>query len=248
MYHLGRLPVHAHEQVNNGLGKGKMKLNEKHIEQLAAAISKYDYPLVAYDFGSETVKTDFRSYLELEEFIRSQLLSDKQVEVKNGLSNVVFWGYATSKGRQKDRVKRFRSEVTDQQILDFSKSVRKNSIRLRDIAECNLPQFSKVSFISKILMFIDPTKYVTLDLQLSKIKKARISTSFRNLTIYPTCIPVTGQNEAFYSVWCSTCCHVAREYFATNGIRGVDVERGVFTMIRNGHVETAAGILNTFDA
>jgi hypothetical protein len=184
----------------------------------------------------------------LERFVRAQLLSAKHVDIKNGLSNVIYWGYATSRGRLKDRVKRFRSEVNDRQIIEFSKSVQSTDIRFKDIAKCNLPQFSKVSFISKILMFLDPTKNVTLDLQLSKIKAAKTSTSFRNLSICPTYIPVTRQNETFYSAWCNTCCDVAHEYFASNGIRGVDVERGFFTMIRNGHVETAAIILNRLEA
>ena len=172
-----------------------MKLEERHIHQLAAAISEYDFPLVAYDFDNEAEKNDFQSYFELERFVHAQLLSDKQEDVKNGLSNVIYWGYATSRGRQKDRVKKFRSEVNDQQIFEFSKSVRSNGIRLQDVARCHLPQFSKVSFISKILMFLDPTKNVTLDLQLSKIRDARTPTSFRNLTICPTYIPVTCQKR-----------------------------------------------------
>lgn len=225
-----------------------MKLEEKHIRQLAAAVSEYDFPLVAYDFGNEAEKNDFRSYLELERFVRAQLLSDKHEDVKNGLSNVIYWGYATSRGRQRDRVEKFRSEVNDQQIFQFSKIVQSYGIRLQDVARCSLPQFSKISFISKILMFLDPTKNVTLDLQLSKIRDARTSTSFRNLTIYPTYIPVTPLNEAFYSAWCRTCCYAAQEYFATDGIRGVDVERGFFTLIRNGQVETAANILNKLEA
>lgn len=221
-----------------------MKLEEKQIEKLGAAISAYDFPLVAYDFRAGKEKRDFHSYFELEEFIRAQLLADDHVEVKNGVSNVIFWGYATSKGRQLDRVKRFRSEVSDQQISKFCKSIRNNDIRLRDIAECNLPQFSKVSFISKILMFLEPTRYVTLDLQLGKIKGAKIETPFKNLNIYPTYIPVTSQNESFYSEWCSLCCYVAREYFSANGIRGVDVERGFFSLVRDGQIETAASILH----
>lgn len=223
-------------------------MQEKQLAQLATAIAEYDFPLVAYDFKHGTERNDFRSYFDLEEFIRSQLVSKMAVNVKDGLSNVIYWGYATSRGRQRDRVQRFRSEVTDQHLLKFAQLVYIDDIQLRDLARCNLPQFSKVSFISKVLMFLDPEKYVTLDLQLSKIKDANITTSFRNLVTRPTYIPVNGQNEIFYSSWCRTCCLAAQVFFAENGTRGVDVERGFFSLVRNGQVETAASILNRLEA
>src|SRR5205823_5589765 len=83
----------------------------------------------------------FASYRELECFIRAQLRCDRPAVVRDGLSNVLYWGYATSPGRQRSRVEKFRQEVASEQIRNFMTVVR-GTPGLRAIKECRLPQFS----------------------------------------------------------------------------------------------------------
>jgi len=226
-----------------------MRLNDEQIQRLREVISGYDFPMVAYDFEKQHERSNFESYLELERYVCDLLRSGRSEAVRNGLSNVLYWGYATSRGRQRDRVGKFRARVTEQQLSAFSKVVRATEfIKPSDICKCGLPQFSKLSFISKVLMFLDPYRYVTLDLQLRKIQNAGISTIFKNLKACPTYLPVNQHNETFYYSWCSTCAEIAREYFDSTGIRAVDVERGIFTLVRNGETDFAARLLNQVEA
>jgi hypothetical protein len=222
-----------------------MRIDDHNFQQLREAIYNYDFPMVAYDFISKEVKSDLHSYRMLEQYIRDLLLSENPKSVRNGLSNVLYWGYATSPGRQRDRVHRFRSQVADHQLSAFSNVISKRTpLSLFDIRDCKLPQFSRLSFISKVLMFIDPGKYVTLDLQISKIKRAGQSSMFRQLDICPTYLPVNGHNQLFYVSWCNLCSRIAVEYFHTAELRAVDVERGIFMLVREGEIELAATIVS----
>ncbi len=222
-----------------------MKVDDEKIRRLRKAISDYDFPMVVYDFQKQSEKSGFGSYRTLEQYIRDMLVSDRNDAIKNGLSNVLYWGYATTPGLQRVRIQRFRSQVTDHQLSAFSRIIgAASSIGLSDVSKCELPQFSNLSFISKVLMFIDPSQYVTLDLQLSKIKKSEVSTCFRYLKVCPTYLPVNEQNQKFYSSWCKTCAELAQEYFYSDGARAVDVERGLFTLVRNNETDFAASLLN----
>ena len=213
------------------------------IVRLGDALSKYDYPKVAFDFRRNR-QVDFASYRQLELSIRRQLRSRQPHVVKDGLSNVLFWGYATSPGRQTSRVKRFRDEVGIAQIERFIRAVQ-GPLSLTAIKACELPQFSGISFISKVLMFLDPVRYVTLDLQLAKIKRTKTATKFSALSVSPTALRVTAGNEAFYLWWCLACASLARKYFT--GTTAADVERGFFGLVRTGNAELAAQLLEAVD-
>lgn len=219
-----------------------MALNNLQKNKLIFEINNNSYKKIAYNFDGEQ-EINFRNYLDLEKYIQNQLLSDRLVEVKNGLSNVLYWGYASSPGRQKYRVNRFRECASETEMRAFVKLVDEKNWTLLNLMHCRLPQFSRISFISKIFMFINPSKYVTLDLQLAKIKTSQTATIFRNLIVYKTSIPITLKNEEFYVEWCQLCENIAKTQFAERGYRAVDIERGIFSLVRNGEVGFAAECL-----
>ena len=81
---------------------------------------------------------------------------------------------------------------------------------LLNIKKLQLRQFSQISFVSKILMFLDPTRYPVLDL---KIAKAFAKSSFlplQNLT-FATSIPITERNATAYDTWACWCREIASQ-------------------------------------
>lgn len=222
-----------------------MPLSTIQQEKLANAIQGYNFPMVAYDFANEKVLSDFATYHDLEQFIRNQLTSGDITEVKDGLSNVLYWGYATSKGRQGYKIENFRALVTDAQVRDFMGIVSNGDLSLQAIKQCKLPQLSNISFVSKVLMFLDPERFVTLDLQLRKLKLAQTDNLFRGLKDQKTSLPINKANELFYQQWCSLCHSMAERYFASFAARAVDVERGIFSLVRRGEIEFVAGCLTS---
>ena len=70
-----------------------MVLDKPQVESLAAAVREYDFPCVVFDFnGGEECR--LASMVEVETAIRSQLLASGMASIKDGLSNVLYWGYA----------------------------------------------------------------------------------------------------------------------------------------------------------
>ena len=219
-----------------------MTLNRSCLNRLGAAIRGYNFPCVAYDFSNNKQIT-FQAYSALERHIQIQLLSQQTNVVKDGLSNVLYWGYLTSAGRQTNRVQAFRNDVTALQLNQFIATVNNGVSSLSVLSGIHMPQFSNVSFVSKILMFLDPARFVTLDLQIAKLREADAPSIFCALKRNKTSIPVTLNNEAVYAAWCMLCRLIAVQYFSHTGARAVDVERGVFTLIRDGDAEVAAECL-----
>ena len=80
-------------------------LTEQQIGRLWSSVEGYDFEKVAYDFRSRR-ELRFDSYRTVESFIREQLVSIGPEPPQDGLSNVLYWGYASSRGRgrQHDRV------------------------------------------------------------------------------------------------------------------------------------------------
>ena len=91
-----------------------------YTQELCAAIDANDFPMVTYDFGpepdeefdSESVVIH-QNVIEVEGTIRRQLFSVGLNGVKDGLANVLFWGYSTLPGRRSNRVPRFRRKGRD---------------------------------------------------------------------------------------------------------------------------------------
>jgi hypothetical protein len=108
-----------------------------------------------------------------------------------------------------------------------------------------LPEFSGVSFVSKVRMFLDPTGSATLDQQIMKIHAALGHTVLATVSFRTgaTQIPVTKANSLAYEAWCGRLYNIARTYFPA-GTRVADVERGFFHMVQTSRVCLAARILH----
>jgi hypothetical protein len=135
---------------------------------LRKAIEAYDFPSVTYDFANETqvVHPDMSS---VEQLIRSQLRSDNSDIVKDGLSNVVYWGWAWIP--LQTRVKKFRDNVAyDSLFIASILFAKSNDFTVLDIINLGLPQFSNMSFVSKVQMFLDPNSFVVLDSKIASLR------------------------------------------------------------------------------
>lgn len=180
--------------------------------------------------------------LEIEQYIGNQLHSRDPATVKRGLANVLYWGYARI-GYRATRVAEFRDNVSEPQIGEFLSLVQKAQTGLMNIKAIGLPQFSGVSFVSKVLMFVDPQKYCVLDNQvlrmregcavgaLSGIRKSQKETQTR----------ISKGNERAYLEWCDECTDTAR-ICKLGSMRAVDGERSYFSLIQSGKLQLARDI------
>lgn len=219
-----------------------MPLDHQQIGILTDAIQRYDFPKKIYDFPNEKEIT-FTSMRQLETSISENLISGDMILVKNGLSNILYWGYYRT-GYRDTRVTNFRTKVGQQQLIYAAKVFQNLSgTGIRIIEGLKLPEFSKLSFISKIRMFLEPKQYVVLDRKLMKLAKTNIVTLFHDMKEYPTSIPCTIRNERIYQSWCDLCKDASKKYFQEQHIFAVDVERGIFHIIENNQHEIAANII-----
>lgn len=212
------------------------------LSPLAEAIRAYDFPPVTFDFvrNHERVHVGMR---ELEEAICADLVSADLNHVRDGLSNVLYWGFARM-GIRDHRVDAFRRSVTGAQLQSSRTTFAGlKGPGLRTLYRLGLPQFSQVSFLSKVRMFLDPTRYVTLDMKLAKLRQEPVANLFHGLVVR-TSIPVTEHNERVYAAWCATCRDLAARLDPTGGLRAADVERGVFFLVDSGQVSVAASVVN----
>lgn len=221
-----------------------MTLSRNQIDTLEKAIKAYDFPCVCYDFLNDCPAPQPNMRL-VEEFIRNDLISGNPELVKNGLSNVIYWGFAKI-GYRDRRVETFRNQVTKRQLYDAAIFFKDNhGVGLIEIKKIGLPQFSGMSFISKIRMFLDPNNYVILDKQILKMNETPFQTLLKDIAIgnKETQIRISKNNVRVYLNWCNKCSEISNSYFKGK-YRAVDLERGFFTLIQNGQVEFAAEILS----
>ena len=243
---------------------------QEYAALLCETVKRYKYPAVTYDFANDQYynKATHKYYpfnkknknphknilqckgsmLYVEQYIRKLLQSTKPQNVKNGLANVLYWGYANQKGRRKDRVIQFigtKSAELDPKIDEFVTLVQASLIKgkiptgkgaeiLKEIAKLKLPQFGKgMSFVSKILMFLDPEHYPVLDSKIAKTYANQPSfPPLENLTLYMT---ITSNNACTYETWACWCRKIADEVnripkFPCYNNRAVDVERALFAL------------------
>ena len=141
---------------------------------LREAVESYDYPGVVYDFqtGSEVRYTE----MAVEEHIGTLLRSPDAGGVRDGLSNVLYWGYARQPGRRDAKVRDFRDDVPadDPRLARFADLVRAlGEPPLSTVAGPvpldikTLRQFGQMSFVTKILMFLDP-RFPVLDMKVAR--------------------------------------------------------------------------------
>ncbi len=216
-----------------------MPLTSSQVDCLRTAIGDNAFPSAYFDFTENRPVMDIKMD-EVEARIRRGLLSESGV--KDGLSNIIRWGFAQTMERAEYRVARFRSSVTTHQLEAAWRLFSSNSRpALLDIKRLMLPEFSGVSFVSKVRMFLDPERSATLDLQIMKIREYREATVLAAIRLYPTSIPVTVKNSAAYEAWCQRLASIRDTYLP--GVRVVDIERGLFHLIQSGRTKAAADIL-----
>lgn len=186
----------------------------------------------------------------VENEIHRLLMSTSPADVKDGLSNVLYWGYYRD-NRRDSKVEYFRDKVTSEQLQNavrlFQELNERKRVGLKDVAKLRMPGFSYISFVSKVRMFLDPQNFVVLDLKLMELQKAKQQTLFSKVTRYPTYIPTTLKNEEQYQKWCDLCVKAARTYFGSQEIIAVDVERGIFQLVENKQRDDAVGIVATLE-
>lgn len=219
-----------------------MALSQQQRNYLFKAIENYSFPPDYYDFDCN-VAGRLADTKTVEVKIGRDLKSGDPGQVKNGLSNVLYWGYARVPYRAK-RVSRFRESVNAFQLTQasalFSKSLRPSVVEIKKLG---LPEFSGLSFVSKIRMFLDPENSAVLDKQILKIHQHCQTTVLENLHVgKSTQIPITRNNSETYERWCSRMKEISSLYFDAR-FRAVDVERGFFQLIQDGSVVLAAQIL-----
>ena len=159
------------------------------------------------------------------------------------------------------RVSDFRKTIPDPErepkLDQFAQLIRSGRSDLFNIKELQLRQFSQISFISKILMVLDPTRSPVLDL---KIAKAFAKSSFlplQNLTFAKAGISITKRNATAYDTWACWCREIATvvneaPVSPCRGVRAVDVERALFTLADSQATDKARVLLDgpagwTFD-
>ncbi len=211
---------------------------------LRNAIEQYRFPTVTYDFDEEqeVCHADMR---DVEDCIREQLRDKKTRTVTEGLANVLYWGYANSPGRRVHRVEKFLQNVTEEMVDDFiSVAESQETPGLFDIKKIGLPQFSGMSFVTKIVMFLDPDRHPVLDLKIAELFSQTSQFPplkdlvFRKRADFgkkaDTCIRITKKSECVYEKWASWCrdtaASVNEESGSARSIRAVDVERAVFAL------------------
>src|SRR5262249_55407439 len=132
----------------------------------------------------------------------------------------------------------FRDGVTHEQIDRFRLLIATGGVpTLANIRTINMPEFSGVSFISKILAFLDPARYCVLDRGLTRLASVP-GRALHQLSVPGTQIQVTPRNERAYDAWRVECAEISAQYFGGR-YRVVDVERGFFQLLQDGRVPLA---------
>ena len=213
----------------------------EYAARLREAVGRYDFPKVFYDRreARERRCDDMRG---VEERIGALLRSGDPGGVRDGLSNVLYWGYARQPGRRDFKVRAFRdaTPVGDPRLRRFAELV--DAVRERDasaasalldVRRSGLHLFGQMSFATKILMFLDP-RFPVLDLKLARAFARGGFAPLTGLRFGPGGIRVTADNAGVYARWTCWCREIARlanaEAEDEPGLRPVDVERALFTL------------------
>ena len=221
---------------------------EEYARQICAAQAAYKYPAVTYDFTAHR-ECRHTTMADVEKRIQEQLRSRNQEEVNDGLSNVLYWGYASQPGRQRDRVGKFREKVTTEQIKEFINLLSgEHCFSFDYVINLRLPEFSGMSFVSKLLMFLCPDTHPVLDLKIARFAQSLDFPPLQYLKIDQNRIRLTKQNVQGYEQWAVWCTGVADQVNAEPGspchdLRAVDVERAIFWQVNSGYEKEASLLL-----
>ncbi len=216
-----------------------MPLNDQQVEDLDAAIAGYSFPAVYFDFVANA-EVHAPHMGAVEAAIQAMLVSPIAQDVRHGLANVIYWGYAQIAYRDV-RVAHFRENVTSNHITQFQVLVAAHGVpSLSQIRAVKIPEYSGISFISKILAFLNPAQYCVLDQQLARLGMGPGACALHGLSL-DTQIRVTAHNEAVYDAWRSECRRISTKYFGGRH-RVVDVERGFFNLVQTSQLPLAQQI------
>lgn len=221
-----------------------MPLNHNQQQTLKNSISRYSFPAIYYDFINNR-QINPKDMRVLEEYILRLLRSKNIADVKYGLANVLYWGYANV-GYRDTRVNIFINNTKDKQIKSFQELVLNGTVPdMITIKKLNLPEFSGMSFVSKIMMFLDPINYCVLDKQVSKLRNPECMKALSHLAFgpYETTIRISQNNQNVYNAWREECRAISAQYYY-NLYRVADVERGFFTLIQTNRLAAARKIYN----
>ncbi len=221
-----------------------MPLTQEQIQRLNEAIIGYNFPAVYFDFNNN-IEIVAQNMTDVETVIAAQLRSQEGIITKHGLANVLYWGYANI-GYQKIRVNDFLNKVTSQQVKDFQDLIDDAGMPTTTaVKSIGMPQYSGMSFVSKILMFLNPNDYCVLDQQLSKLRTLGSPKSLNRLKFKSTetQIRISWHNNEIYDEWRNECSAISRLYFQET-YRVVDIERGFFNLIQNSDLLDARVIYN----
>jgi len=231
-------------------GKSKRKVRRvkmwtvQQVAQFREAIDSYNFPAVYFDFGNN-IEVVGETMQDVEIIINSQLRSPHAEVVKNGLANILYWGYAKI-GYREHRIRRFNRKITLSQINSFQNSLRdENMPSLIQLKNIHMPEYSGMSFVSKILMFLNPQNYCVLDQQLSKLRTPNSPKLLNNLKFdqNDTQIKINTDNQDVYNCWRNECLAISQQYYEGN-YRVVDIERGFFNLIQQGNLLAARILYN----
>lgn len=223
-----------------------MTLSQEQTASLGHAVQDYKFPPHIYDF-TKNISDHKSSIATVEAKIKADLTSDDWQRVMDGLSNVLYWGWAQKPKIRDVRVELFRTTATESQLRKSAQLFKRcPPPSLLEIKQLKLPQFSGVSFVSKVRMFLDPENSATFDKQIMKIRGAFPETIRATFQAFEnsTQIRITKESSDAYEYWCGKMREVSERYF--NGrLRAVDVERGFFQLIQAGKDSIAADILKS---
>ncbi|WP_343350789.1 hypothetical protein [Pseudomonas sediminis] len=226
-----------------------MALSSTQIHVLEQAILSYGFPLEYYDFNrTPTANPQVASSIQhLESIIYTALTSGAPADVEQGLANIIYWGN-TGAGYRQHRFSSFLKKIKPLHPYgDFCSLQRAGTVSLLGIKKLGYPGYSGISFVSKVLMFLDPQNFCVLDLQISKlgVPGRSIGRALDQLKVNPTIIPISVHNEKVYDHWRDECRHISSTYYAGK-YRVADVERGFFDLIRTGRLNDALEIYAVF--
>ena len=235
---------------------------------LCKALGRYSFPPVTFDFESERERRHgvearpHEAMRRVEQCVSDLLRSPDARAVRDGLSNVLYWGWAQKPGLQRARVHKFRDMMkpSDPRVVRFMnfvhsmpRSSQSAAEQLRALEQLKLSQFSQMPFTTKILMFLHPNRFAVLDLKIARVAKQCRFPLMQELKIYMSNtdsarIPITRANAARYERWVRWCQGIAERVNGITGapcrdLRAVDVERAVFSLADLGRTGDARRLL-----
>lgn len=228
----------------------KLRPNE-YATLLCDAIRAYDFPAVTVEFdpgGGEIVKKSCHGSMWIvEKHIGALLRSGSRHEVKDGLSSVLYWGWAQKPELGTAKVDNFRTSddlaPALDAFIDLDKKPPLPSLLAFD--EVGLPGFG-MSFTTKIMMFLSPETHPVLDKKIALIaRRCNFLPLLDILAPGNGYIPINQATAAAYEKWACWCRKIATLVNETRAsprhdLRAVDVERALFTLARDNENKDAA--------